>query len=177
MVLRLLRTAKPVQSAMLCHIVCKDDRVIVLLVSRGVQQGGGALMEQCRQVADSDRVGIQFFSIATVEFSPALRVMTKPSAKFRTRGDTLAPRCQSCGVSSQAAGPESVDKDPATVAFSGRGIDAFDPEWGWDHHGPGSGFRFGDALLREPDILDMAGPHLVQSNMQNVVAHTWKQLF
>jgi hypothetical protein len=62
-------------------------------------------------------VFLEFIAVSPLEFGPFVRIMAKPLAKFRTRGDLLQPQVDSGFLLRQTAGPEPVDKNALSVGF------------------------------------------------------------
>jgi hypothetical protein len=92
-----------------------DDCLVVVLVSRPVHGGDGAVPRSGEQRREDVRVRLELVAIALLELGPAARVMAEPLAQPRAGAGLLEPRLDLQIGPCAATRPQAIDEEAPPI--------------------------------------------------------------
>jgi hypothetical protein len=98
----------------------QDDRVVVLFVTRAINERNRPAPRQCSQMLELIGAGAKLGAIALPKLLPATWVVSKPFPKLGARSELLYPLVDAGLRLFEAARPQPIDEDASPVI--GRGM-------------------------------------------------------
>src|SRR5690606_6031003 len=99
--------------------VPQHDRVVVLLVARGAEEGHVAAAAELAERFERRAVALELRLVPLAKLLPPVHGMTEPFAQLRARRDVLQPIVERGLLLAQTARPDSIHENPASVGCGG----------------------------------------------------------
>src|SRR4051812_3298813 len=106
----------PIDASAIPDELCQHDRVVVLGVAGGVDDGDRPLLRAAAQVLDVLTACRELVAVARAELREALGNMVEPFAQLVAGRQLARPLVQVCALARDATRPDVVDQHPVAVA-------------------------------------------------------------